>query len=116
MPEAHYKIGDVFPAQFAWQMPDGDYLRAVFDAEVLSIVPAADKYVVRLRRLVAGRQEDSEGTLKPDETFQGEYWALVEKLVGRRLSLAFEADDAHAVHLRLETLTGEHNFFYRFPD
>jgi hypothetical protein len=41
---------------------------------------------------------------------------LVDKLVGRRLSLAFEADDAHAIHLRLETLTGEHNFFYRFPD
>ena len=116
MPEAHYKIGETFPAQFAWQLPNGDYLRAVFDAEVLGIVDSADKYVVRLLALVAGRQEDEEGTLKPTAEFSKEYWGLVGKLVGRRLTIAFEADDGHAIHFRLATLTGEHNYFYRFPD
>ncbi len=116
MPEAHYAIGDTFPAQFAWRLPDGDYLRAVFTCEVLSLVPAAVKYVVRLTQLLAGRQETSEGVLKPEDTFNSDYWPLVQKLAGRRISLAFEADDTHAVHLRLETLTGAHNFFYRFPD
>jgi len=116
MPESHYKIGETFPAQFAWRLPNGDYLRAVFTAEVLGIVEAADKYVVRLLELAAGRQEDEDGVLKPTEEFSQEYWALVGKLVGRRLTIAFEADDSHAVHFRLETLTGEHNYFYRFPD
>ena len=116
MPESHYEIGETFPAQFAWRLPNGDYLRAVFKAEVLSIVEAADKYVVRLLELVAGRQEDEDGILKPTEDFSKEYWALVGKLIGRRLTIAFEADDGHAVHFRLETLTGDHNYFYRFPD
>lgn len=116
MPESHYTAGQTFQAQFAWRLPNGDYLRAVFDVEVLSLVPAADRYVVRIKRLLAGRQENSDGILKPEDTFTGEYWELVHRLVGRRLSLAYEADDTHAIHMRLETLTGEHNFFYRFPD
>jgi hypothetical protein len=116
MPEAHYTIGDTFPAQFAWRLPNGDYLRAVFNAEVLGIVEAADKYVVRIVALVAGRQENQDGVLKPTEEFSTEYWALVGKLIGRRITIAFEADDGRAVHFRLETLTGAHNYFYRFPD
>jgi hypothetical protein len=116
MPESHYKIGETFPAQFAWRLPSGDYLRAVFKAEVVGIVDAADKYVVRLLELVAGRQEDEDGMLRQTADFSTEYWALVGKLIGRRLTIAFEADDGHAVHFRLETLTGEHNYFYRFPD
>lgn len=116
MPEAHYPIGDTFPAQFAWRLPNGDYLRAVFNAEVLGIVEAADKYVVRLVALVAGRQENEDGVLRPTEEFSSEYWALVGRLIGRRITIAFEADDGRAVHFRLETLTGDHNYFYRFPD
>ncbi|MBK8984882.1 MAG: hypothetical protein IPM39_02185 [Chloroflexi bacterium] len=116
MPEAHYNIGDTFPAQFAWHLPGGDYLRAVFTAEVLAIVASADKYVVRLVALVAGRQENENGVLRPTEEFSRDYWALVGQLIGRRITIAFEADDGRAVHFRLETLTGEHNYFYRFPD
>lgn len=100
--------------QFAWRLPDGDYLRAVFEAEVLELVPAADKYLVCLRRLVAGRQENSEGELRPKEKFSRNYWALVGQLVGNRITVAFEAEDGRALHMRLETLTGEHNYFYRF--
>ena len=29
-------VGDSFDIQFVWQLPDGDYLRAVFSAEVLT--------------------------------------------------------------------------------
>lgn len=116
MSEARYGIGESFPVQFAWRLPDGDYLRAVFQADVLSLVPAADKYIVRLSRLLAGRQETAEGLLRPTAEFNQEYWALVGRLVGRKISVAFEADDSRALHLRLATLTGEHNFFTRFPD
>jgi hypothetical protein len=45
-----------------------------------------------------------------------EYWALVGRLQGRRITIAFEAADGRPLHLRLETLTGEHNFFFRFDD
>jgi hypothetical protein len=116
MPVAHYKIGESFPLQFAWRLPEGDYIRAVFLAEVLDHVPEADKYIVRLKKLEAGRQEDEEGELKPTDQFSKEYWALVGDLVGRKITIAYEADDGHALYLRLATLTGEHNFFTRYED
>jgi hypothetical protein len=116
MPVAHYKIGESFPLQFAWRLPEGDYIRAVFLAEVLDHVPEADKYIARLTKLEAGRQEDEEGELKPTDQFSKEYWALVGDLVGRKITIAYEADDGHALYLRLATLTGEHNFFTRYED
>jgi hypothetical protein len=116
MPEAHHQVGETFVLQFAWHLPDGDYIRAVFPAEVLDHVPAADKYVVRLGDLQAGRQEDADGVLRPTEAFSKEYWALVGGLAGRKMTIAYEADDGHAVHLRLATLTGEHNYFSRYED
>ena len=115
MPEANYEVGEDFAVQFAWKLPNKDYLRAVFRAEVLALVPAADKYIVRLQELIAGRQEDADGVLRPQEAYASEYWALVGRLVGRRIAIAYESDDAHAIHMRLATLTGEHDFFYRYP-
>lgn len=114
MPAASYKVGESFPVQFAWRLPDEDYIRAVFRAEVLDFVPAADKYIVRLTELIAGRQEDADGALRPSDQFNREYWALVGRLVGQKLTIAYEVDDGRAVHLRLATLTGEHNYFFRY--
>lgn len=111
-----YQIGQSFPVQFAWHLPDGDYIRAVFEALVLDLVPNADKYVIRLTELIAGRQENSQGQLRPQEKFSTEYWRLVGDLIGRKLTIAFEADDSRAINLRLATLTGEHNYFSRFED
>ena len=116
MPKANYNIGDTFAVQFAWKLPNKNYIRAVFQAEVLALVPAADKYLVRLKELIAGRQEDDDGILLPQESFSYDYWGLVGRLVGRRLAVAYEADDSHAIYMRLATLTGEHDFFFRFPD
>jgi hypothetical protein len=116
MPTGHYEVGDSFPLQFAWHLPKGDYIRAVFQAEVLDLVPEAEKYVVRLNKLVAGRQEKEDGELKPQETFSSEYWSMVNGLVGRKITIAYEADDGRAIHMRLPTLTGEHNFFTRYED
>jgi hypothetical protein len=116
MPTAHYQVGDSFALQFAWNLPDGDYIRAVFDAEVLDLVPDADKYLVRLNKLIAGRQENSKGEVKVRETFSSEYWLMVDDLVGRKITIAYEADDSRAIHMRLATLTGEHNFFTRYED
>lgn len=116
MPEAHYQPGDSFTLQFAWRLPEGDYLRAVFQADVLELVPAADKYVIRLSRLLAGREDDAEGAVKPLETLSGAYWDLVRGIAGRRITIAYEADDGRPLYLRLSTLTGEHNFFTRYED
>ena len=106
--------GETFPAQFVWQLPHGDYLRAVFEAEVIEVLPAAEKYVVRLRSLIAGRQETAAGLMQPREKFTQSYWALVSQLIGNKVTLAYEAQDGRPLHMRLETLTGEHNFFTRF--
>ncbi len=116
MPDAQHNIGENFPLQFAWQLPDGDYLRTVFDAEVVDLVPQADKYIVVLRRLLAGRQEDADGTLRPMAVYSKEYWNLVRGLVGRKITVAYEASDGRALHMRLATLTGEHNYFTRYED
>jgi hypothetical protein len=114
MPEAQYEVGDSFPVQFAWRLPNNDYLRAVFQADIVGLVPGADKYVVRLSELIAGRQETEAGEMRPKEEFSKEYWALVGRLIGHKVSLAYEADDGRALYMRLATLTGEHNFFTRF--
>jgi hypothetical protein len=89
-------------------------LRAVFEAEVLSLIEPADKYLVRLDRLLAGREETHEGPPKLKEELSADYWALVGRLIGRKITLACEADDGRALYMRLETLTGEHNFFSRY--
>ncbi|MCA9933665.1 MAG: hypothetical protein H6662_14220 [Ardenticatenaceae bacterium] len=114
MPEANYNIGESFAVQFAWKLPDNDYIRAVFEAEVLDWVAPAEKYIVRLNKLIAGRQENADGQLLDTDAFSKSYWALVGKLVGRKITVAYEVDDSRAVHMRLETLTGEHNYFYRY--
>lgn len=115
-PVAHYKPGESFPVQFAWRLPDESYLRAVFEAEVIDLVAKADKYIVRLNKLLAGREERADGEAKALEQFSRPYWDLVGGLIGRKLTIAYESDDSHAIYLRLETLTGEHNFFSRFED
>jgi hypothetical protein len=114
--EKVYEIGESFRVQFVWQIPDGDYLRAVFSAEVLGHEPGSDKYLLRLTEFVAGRQETAVGEMRPAAESSKEYWALVGALVGRKVLLAYEAADGRSLPLRLATLTGEHNFFSRFED
>lgn len=114
MPTAHFKKGESFPVQFVWRLPDGDYVRAVFTAVILDIVPAADKYIVRLQELIAGRQESATGQMRPSGELTRDYWQLIGRLQGRRVTIAFESDNGRPLHMRLETLTGEHNFFFRF--
>ncbi len=116
MSNAHYQPGQTFTLQFAWRLSEGDYLRAVFEAEVIDLVPTADKYIIHLRRLLAGREDDPEGSVKPITALEGEYWDLVRGLTGRTLTIAYEADDGRPLYLRLATLTGEHNFFTRYED
>ena len=115
-PEAHYQPGQSFPVHFAWRLPDGEYLRAVFQADVLELVAAANKYVARLSVLLAGREETTDGQPKPAAALTRVYWDLVGKLIGRTITLAYEADDGRALYMRLETLTGEHNYFSRYED
>lgn len=116
MPEAHYKPGQTFPLQFAWRLPDDDYIRAVYQADVLDMVPGADKYIIRLSRFIAGREDDADGKGKTVDALEGEYWDLARGLTGRTITIAYEADDGKPLYLRLATLTGEHNFFTRYED
>ena len=116
MTETHYQVGEIFSVQFVWRVPDGDFLRALFEAEVLHIDQVADKYVLQLGEFLAARQETANGSVQGADVLKRDYWALVAQLVGRKISVAFEADDTRPLWLRLETLTGEHNFFTRLSD
>lgn len=116
MPEAQYQPGQSFKLQFAWRLPEGDYLRALFQADVIDTVPGADKYVVRLSRFLAGREDEADGRVRKLVALEGEYWNLVRALAGRTITIAYETDDGHPIYLRLATLTGEHNFFSRYED
>jgi hypothetical protein len=116
MPESRYNVGEFFRTQFVWRVPSGDFLRAIFEVEVLHLDHVSDKYVVRLEEFRAGRQETSEGETLPVEETSKDYWVLVNALTGHRISLAFEVDDGRPLWLRFETLTGEHNFFRRLNE
>jgi len=109
-----YQIGDTFIIQFVWTIPDGDFIRTLFKAEVLDIIDAAEKYMVRLTELVAGSQENSQGHGRDKEEFNKPYWKLVVNLIGNRVTVAWEAADGRPLHMRLTTLTGEHDFFTRY--
>ena len=52
--------------------------------------------------------------MRATDELSKDYWALVGELVGNKLTIAYEAEDGRAIHLRLTTLTGEHNYFTRF--
>jgi hypothetical protein len=114
--EARYGVGETFSVQFVWRIPDGDFLRALFEAEVLYIDRVAGKYVLYLGQFTAARQERVDGSVQEADALKREYWALVSGLVGRKISVAFEADDARPLWLLLDTLTGEHDFFSRLDD
>ena len=116
MTNAVYQVGEKFRVQFVWRIPEGDFIRAIFEVKVLLLDSRSEKYVLQLNEFLAGRQESSEGILRLAEETSRSYWQLVAELVGRRISLSYEADDERPLWLRLETLTGEHSFFRRLDD
>ena len=116
MLEANFGVGQAFNVHFVWRIPDGDFLRAIFRAVVLKLDAESGKYVVTLEEFLAGRQENTEGEMRPVEEIARDYWSMVSDLEGRRIALAYEADDGRPLWLRLETLTGEHNFFSRLSE
>ena len=113
---ANYAVGNTFHIQFVWRIPSEDYLRAIFSAEVLTLDDLSNKYVVLLVEFMAGRQESSKGEMRAVDEVARDYWSLVAGLGGRKIAVAYEADDGRALWLRLETLTGEHNFFSRLNE
>ncbi|MDT8305891.1 MAG: hypothetical protein RRC07_08150 [Anaerolineae bacterium] len=111
MPTANYSPGELFPLHFVWQLPSGDFLRAVFQAEVIAHDLDLDRYLLRLAELLAGRQETPQGEMRPKEEMDLPFWKMVTELIGKRVYLAFEVDDGRPIRLRLDTLTQEHRFF-----
>ena len=116
MPEAKRLVGEWFPVQFVWQLPDGDFIRAIFRAQILDTIPAAEKYLVQLEELLAGRQETKDGEMRPKEEMTIPYWVLVREIIGNRVTLAYEVEDGRPLHMRLTTLIGEHDFFTRYNE
>lgn len=112
-PTARYQIGDSFPVQFVWQLPNGDFLRDLFQAQVLAIDWGMEKYTLQLIEWLGGRQESSTGESRSIEQVTQEYWMAAKQLVGKKFTLAFEAEDGKPVRLKLTTLTGEHRYFNR---
>lgn len=113
MPVANYDIGEAFAVQFVWQLPDGDFVRAIFRARVEALDKGLDRYLLRLEDLEAGRQEQPDGETRAKEALAKEYWGMVGALIGKRVYLAYEVDDGRPIRLRLDTLTQEHSFFTR---
>jgi hypothetical protein len=116
MNDANHSVGETFRLQFVWRLPSDDYLRAIFNAEVLMLDELSNKYVVSLSEFVAGRQENNQGEMRSSDEVAHDYWALVAQLVGKTIAIAYESDDGRPLWLRLETLTGEHNFFRRLNE
>ncbi len=116
MPDPTYSAGQSFRTQFVWRLPVGDFLRAVFEVEIIKLDQLSDKYVVQLRKFVAGRQESPQGDVRGLDEIDREHWMMVQALTGNKITLAFEVDDGRALWLRYETLTGEHNFFHRLNE
>ncbi len=116
MSSASKDVGDHFRVQFVWRIPSGDFLRAIFDVEILAQDILSEKYVILLKDFTAARQESEEGEMRSINAVNQKYWGMVSSLGGKRISLAFEADDGRPLWLRLETLTGEHNFFSRLNE
>ncbi len=116
MIQNRYQPGEKFPIQFVWQTPDGDYLRAVFEAEILHLIQPSQRYALKLGKWIAARHETPNGELRPVEEAMGGYWELVDQLTGSIIEVAYEADDSRALHLRLETLTGEHHYFTKLSE
>ena len=114
--EAHYDIGERFDVQFVWRLPDDDFLRAIFRVHVEALDEADARYIVTLEALLAGRQEAPDGSMRAPDDLAGDAWARVGSFIGRRVRLAYEADDGRPLHMTYATLSGEHDFFQRYDD
>lgn len=114
MPQANRSIGETIRLHFVWKIPNGHFVRALFDANILDIDLELDRYLVKLTKLVAKREETETGAGLSEENHTADYWQLVYNLTGRMAHIAFEADDGRPLFLRLPTLTLDHKFFTRY--
>ena len=108
-----HQPGDTVQIQFVWRLPDDDYLRAVFQAEIIAVQSFADRYLLQLTRLQGGLQEAQDGKPRPADEMNANEWARVVGLIGKQVRLAYEATDGRPLYMRYETLSGAHNFFHR---
>lgn len=111
MPTANYKIADRFNLQFVWQIPSEGFVRAIFEAEVEAFDTFQERYIVRLNRLVAKKEESPTGTPLPLSEWSAEHWTMIEALQGKRAAIGYEAQDGRPLRLQLKTLTLEHSYF-----
>ncbi len=116
MTPARLERSETFDIQFVWKIPEGDYVRAIFTARVISHIQGSDRYLIELKTLKAGRQESPEGAIRSPAELSRDYWRLVGELIGRRAAVASEAADGRPLHMILRTLTREHRFFTQFDD
>ena len=114
--EDRLEIGGTYHVHFVWKLPDYDYIRAVFMAEVVEIDLFEERYVARLKEMVGGRQEAPDGSIRPNSEMTLPLWKQVVGFAGRRVRLPWESADGKPIHLKYTTLTGEHNFFSRYED
>ncbi len=110
------KIGDKVQMHFVWKLPNEDYLRAIFDTEIVAILPESNRYLLVLQKWVAGRQETAVGEMRSEEEISLKFWQLVDQLVDHKAAVAYEAVDGNPLHLRLTTLLQIHPFFTRYND
>ena len=94
------KPGDRLPVHMAWTLPDGRRLRATFQAEVLALDPAADRWHGRLIEI-----------LHLDPALADEWTERVYCQVGKRVLFPNEATTGMVLPLKVGTLTGQIRYF-----
>ena len=76
-------VGDTFKVHFVWKLPEDEYARALFEAEIIEVQPREDRYLVILREMIGGRQELPDGTLRTREEMPTRYWRRIVGFIGR---------------------------------
>ena len=111
MPSPTKNIDEIIRLQFVWKLPDRSYLRTIFDARITGLDTVQERYIVHLKALIASKEEDESGVLKPLDQWSLSYWDLVQNLINKYAAVAYEAADGRPLLLRISTLTLEHSFF-----
>ena len=114
--EQTHNVDELIDVQYVWELPDRDYLRAVFKAKITAVDPSMMRYEVKLMDLIAGRQEAPNGQPRPKEELSREYWTKVWSFVEAEVHVAYEVADGQPIRMRLATLTGEHKHFSRWKE
>jgi hypothetical protein len=86
---------------FGWKLPDGRWVRAQFEAEVVAYDEPRDRWVCILRRLVTDISPVPLPIANP-----------IRELIGKWVQIPTEGRNGQVLPLKLDTLRGKPRYFY----